>query len=268
MTVPDDAAVVAIACVQGALVALPRRGALAPLGRLRSPAWAAVLPGSILLGTFGPLAVPSSASWFPLVAALAAPPLAAVAVLAVVRGPRAWSLAPVLAGTALATLAGTWADELSATVITALACLALGAVLARLIPMPWMLAAVLSMAIVDAVLLGCGAGQPAAALIADATGPHGAVFDSIRIGHCTVDYPDLVLAATLGAFLTDRRDQHRAAILVAALTVGCFLLMPRGSIWPATVPMALTLLALRMARLRPFIANARRAAGSPDPAGA
>lgn len=268
MSVPNYAAAVALGVVQGALVAMPRRGALDLLGRLRSPAWAAVLPGSILLGTFGPLAVPSSARWLPEAVALAALPLAAVAVLAVVRCPRAWTLALALAAMVLATLVGTRAGEPSATVITALACLALGAVLARLIPAAWMLAAVLSMAIADAALLGCGAGQPAAALIAGATGPHMAVFDSIRIGQLTLDYPDLVLAATLGAFLADQRGRHGGAVLVAALTAGCFLLTPRGGIWPATVPLALTLLALRAARLPHLIASLRRGVGSPDPAGA
>jgi len=57
-------------------------------------------------------------------------------------------------------------------------------------------------------------------------------------------------------------------VLVAALTAGCFLLTPRGGIWPATVPLALTLLALRAARLPHLIASLRRGVGSPDPAGA
>jgi hypothetical protein len=255
-----------LALVQGALVAAPRRGALAPLERVRSPAWAVVLPGSIVLGTFGPLAAPSSAIWLAAAAALAAPPLAGVAALAVVRGRRAWAVGLAFAATVLAVVAGGPSGELSATVVTVLACLALGAALARLIPAPWILAGVLSMAVVDAGLLACGAGQPAAALIVGGSAPHGEVFDSVRIGQLMVDYPDLVLAATLGAFLADQRGQRRGAVLVAAFATLCFVLTPRGGIWPATVPMALTLLSLRAASLPRFIAKAERTTRSPDPA--
>lgn len=44
MTFSQLIAVVAIALLEGALVALPKAHALERLGRLRSPGWAAVLP--------------------------------------------------------------------------------------------------------------------------------------------------------------------------------------------------------------------------------
>jgi len=40
-------AAIALLMLNRVLVALPRAGALASLGRLRSPAWAAILPGAI-----------------------------------------------------------------------------------------------------------------------------------------------------------------------------------------------------------------------------
>jgi hypothetical protein len=266
VNLPHDAtSALGLARVQGALVALPRPGALRPLGRVRSPAWAAVLPGFILVGTFGPLAAPSTARWFPVLAAMATPPMAAVAAVVVIRGRGRWPLAVALAATVLAFLARGSAGYLSGTVVTGLACLALGAALARVIPARWMLAGVASMAIADVVLLACGAGQPAAALIADASASHRVVFEGARIGRLELDYPDLLIAATLGAFLADQRDQRRGAAFVTALAACCFLLTPAGTIWPATVPVAVTLVALRAPRWLRSRSRLRRGARSPDP---
>ena len=86
-------------------MALPRGNALESLRRLRSPAWAAVLPGCLVLGTFAPLGLHSFALAMILAAALATPPLALVAVLGVVRGPRAALVALALAAGVLATFA-------------------------------------------------------------------------------------------------------------------------------------------------------------------
>ena len=55
MTASKVTGLLALAMFESVLVALPRAGALASLRRLRSPAWAAVLPGAIVVGTFLPL---------------------------------------------------------------------------------------------------------------------------------------------------------------------------------------------------------------------
>jgi hypothetical protein len=102
MTLSGYAAVIALATLEGGLVALPRADALAPLKTLRSPAWAALLPGSILAGTFLLLAMPSMAFGLVVLAGVLTPALAAIAVLEVVRGPRT---ALVLAASALAVMA-------------------------------------------------------------------------------------------------------------------------------------------------------------------
>jgi xanthine/uracil/vitamin C permease (AzgA family) len=77
---------VALAAIQGAIVALPQPAALERLGRLRSPAWALLAPGSLIVGTFGVLAVPLLASGLAVLADIATPVLAAIAVIAVVHG--------------------------------------------------------------------------------------------------------------------------------------------------------------------------------------
>ena len=79
MTASGYTAVIALATLEGALVALPKADALEPLRTLRSPAWAALLPGSIVAGTFLPLAMPSMALGLVLMAGVITPLLATVA---------------------------------------------------------------------------------------------------------------------------------------------------------------------------------------------
>lgn len=250
LSLSDVGGATTLAVVQGGLVAAPRAGALNGLRRLRSPAWAVTLPGAILLGTFGPLAAPPLALALVVLGAVATLPLAAVAVLAVVRGPRFAPVALCLAATVGGVLAGGSGARLSATVLTALGCATLGVALARVIPTRFMLAGVVCVAALDIVLLACGTGQTAAAMIvAAAAHVHGGAFDHAQVGQVTLDYPDLVLAAVLGGSLAGRPGQRRAAALVAGFSACCFALAPPGSIFPATVPIALTVLVLRIVGL-------------------
>jgi hypothetical protein len=250
MTLAGVSAAIAPAVFQGALVALPRGNALGSLRRLRSPAWAAVLPGCLVLGTFAPLGLHSFALAMILAAALATPPLALVAVLAVVRGPRAALVALALAAGLLATFASGLSGQLSASLLTALSALALGAALARLIPARWVLAGFTCMCVVDVALLVAGVGQPAAAVITQAAAHvPGPLFDQAQIGRVVFDYPDLLLAAVLGGFVAGQRGQRLASALVTVLAASCLVLAPADSIWPATVPMALTIIALRIVGL-------------------
>src|SRR5438128_1313559 len=115
MTVSGVGAAAAVALLQGALVALPRGNALGSLRRLRSPAWAAVLPGAILVGTLAPLGAPPLALGLIVMGTLATPVLAAVAALSVVRGPRGALIALAIAAGLLAMLPGGLGGDLSTT---------------------------------------------------------------------------------------------------------------------------------------------------------
>ncbi len=271
---------IVLATIEGALVALPRADALRPLGRLRSPAWAALLPGSILLGTFGPLALPSIAVGLVVLAIAATPPLAVIGLVAVVRGPRAalrgprvglpaLALAPALAA---APVSG-WLGQASESVITALGCLALGTALVRLTPRRWIFAGVLCMCAVDVLLLMSGAGENAAAAMSAATAHvHAPVFDRAAVGPISTDYPDLVLAALLGALLAGQQYQRRAAMLVTTLASGSGMLLPLVGWLPATIPVTVALIVFclqRVAQQRRAGTLARRAgavaAGAPAP---
>jgi hypothetical protein len=255
MTASGYTAVIALATLEGSLVALPKANALEPLRTLRSPFWAALLPGSIVAGTFLPLVMPSMALGLVLMAGVITPLLAAVAVLEVVRGPRTALLALALVLSVIAALISGWEGQLSATALTALGCLAVGTALARLIPRSWFVLGVLGMCLADVALLASGIGTSAAQLMASATRDvHGPVFSQADIGRVTTDYPDLVLAAVLGGFLAGRHRQLLAAVLVTVLGAAYgLLLLPIAHLLPATVPIALALLMLESV-------DARRAA--------
>jgi len=224
----------------GALVALPAPAALGRLERVRSPAWTLVFPGALIVGTFGVLALPATATGLAVLASLATPLLAAIAMVAVVHGRhRRLLLVPLALGLA-ATLTGQ-PGALAASLLTAAGCLTLGTALVRLTPARWLTFGVLGMCAVDVLLLAAGIGQPAAALLSDA-GSALPTLHQARLGPITQDYPDLVLAAVVGGILAGRTDQRRAAVLVATLSGAYTGLLTITDVLPATVPLTLALL--------------------------
>jgi hypothetical protein len=256
---------IAPALLQGALVALPRGDALPSLRRLRSPTWAAVLPGAIVVGTFAPLGAHGLALGLIVLAALATPPLAAVAVLAVVRGPRAALVALALIAAVGATFAGGLSAQLSETTLTALGALALGAALVRLIPYSWVLVGFTCMCAVDIALVVVGIGQSSANDLVRAAGQvPGPLFDHAQVGRVTLDYPDLVLTAALGAFVAGQREQRWLAAVVTVLAGTSLLLAPAHAVWPATIPVAATLIAVRAVGSFRNARARRRGLGVPD----
>ena len=255
MSLADISACIALGTIEGALVALPRPLALERLARLRSPGWALVAPGSLLVGTFGVLALPSLATGLAVLAAVATPLLAVIAAVAVVHGSRrALVLAPLALGAVA--IAGTGlAAELAASLLTALGCLTLGAGLVRLTPVRWLQLGLLGMALIDVLLITAGIGQHAATLLMDALGGVHPTFHRATLGPISTDYPDLVLAGVLGGMFAGRPIQRRAAVLVAILAASYGGLLTIFDMLPATVPLVVALLVVewgpRLRRLRP-----------------
>jgi hypothetical protein len=238
--------ILGLAAVQGAMVAAPRAGALAPLGRFRSPLWAGALPAAIVIGTFGVLALPRMAPALVVIAFVATPLLAALATLGVVRGTRVALAIGAVALAAMVIVGSGWVAQLAHTLLTALGCLAAGAIVVRLVPRPWLPLSMLTMCATDVVLLGLGLGQPAGSLMAlAASHVPTPVLDHASIGPISTDYPDLLLAAVLGSALGGAVGQRRAALLVAALVAGYGLLLPLTGTLPATVPIAVAFVLLR-----------------------
>jgi hypothetical protein len=247
--------------LEGALVLLPRARPFPGLARLRAPAWAALLPVSIVVGTFGLLVAPGLASPTVLAAAITAPLLAVIAVLLVVRARLlVLPLAAVAGGLAV------WATgpggHVGTGVVTALACLTVGAALQRLIPGRWLLVGVVAMSVVDITLLLAGPGYHETAVLAAAqTNFHGPRFTGARIGGTTIGYPDLFLAALLGASLAGERAQLWAAGLLTVFAVAYDSMLSPGRLLPATVPIALTLAVIGCVRSRSRSRSRSRGAG-------
>jgi hypothetical protein len=96
------------------------------------------------------------------------------------------------------------------------------------------------MCIVDVALFAVGVGEPAAGQLQTALA-HSPLpeFNRAQLGPVSKDYPDLVVAATLGSALAGHTRQLTAAVLVAALSCanGVFLLV--AHFVPATAPVGI-----------------------------
>jgi hypothetical protein len=236
------------AILEAALILVPQAQPLRRLTGLRSPLWAALLPASIVVGTFGLLALPRTAPATLVIAAVTTPLLALVAIVAVVRARPLLLAVAALAG-GLSTLAGGLPGQLGAAVVTALACLTIGAALQRLISPRWLLAGVLAMSVTDIVLLALGFGYHQTVLLAAAARSfHGPRFTGARVGGTTIGYPDLFLVALLGTYLAANGAQRLGAVLLGILVVAYDSLLSPGVLLPGTVPIALTLIAVLAVR--------------------
>jgi hypothetical protein len=266
MTGAAAAGLVGLATIEGALVALPSPAALERLAPLRSPAWALVGPGSLLVGTFGVLALPSLATGLAILATVATPLLAAIAVACVVHGRRRSLLLLPLALGVVALACTGMAREVAATLLTALGCLTLGAALVRLTPTRALHLGLLAMALVDVVLIAAGVGQHAADLLGDTLNGSQPAFHYAELGPATIDYPDLVLAAILGGVVSGRANQHRAAVIVAVLASAYSFILVLADVVPATVPLVIALGVVEFWPPRWLVAPRPGAAPAPAPA--
>jgi hypothetical protein len=261
-----------LSLVQGALVALPGVLPWGPPGRLRSRRWAIVPPLSVIAFVFGARAAEqASAQGLTYLALCAVPLLAALALgwllwdagrTRVRRVLRALIVAPLFA------LA--WADrgglagEAAALALSALSCVALGVLLAAVTPPRWLAAGIVAMAIADTTLVVSELLQrPNNALNAARPVANLPQLQSAVFGSAVMGYGDLFIAGVLGGLLAatvGRRLQLRAAALTALLALSCDLLFFFVNELPATVPVALALIATMLSR------RARSAHGREAPA--
>jgi hypothetical protein len=242
---------------QGALVAVPGAGALKMLARLRGRRWALIPPLSVIAFVFvARSAEKASAQGLTYLALVAVPLLAALAL-----GWLAWNARPPRPARALLVaplFALAWIDrgglagEAAALGLSALSCVTLGVLLAAATPPRWLAAGIVAMAVADTTLVvsdllqrpndALNAAHPAAGL------PR---LQSAVFGSAVMGYGDLFVAALLGALLAvtvGRSSQTRAAALAALLALGFDLLFFVVDELPATVPVALTLIIVVLAR--------------------
>ncbi len=238
----------ALSLLQAALVAAPRPASAPFLTRLRSGSWALVLPLSIAVVVSAIALESAVADLLTYLALLAVPPLAALALAAIVRGGR-----PPLALLAVPLFAIAWAargslgGETAALALSALACVSLGWLLACVVPGRWLKLGIYAMAAIDAWLVGANLLQGPNAVL-NAAAPGGLPqLQFVAFGDAVMGFGDIFIAAVLGALLAaDRRLQLTGAALAAALGLSFDLLFLTLDSRPATVPIALTLLVLEI----------------------
>jgi len=245
-----------LSLLQGAVVALPQTPRRPALARLRGRRWAVVPPLSVVAFVFIARAAESaSAQGLTYLALCAVPPLAALALGWLSRGAR-----PARALLVLPLFALAWADrgglagEAAAVALSALSCVTLAVVLASVTPPRWLAAGIFAMAVADTALVvsdllrrpndALNAAHPAAGL------PR---LQSAVLGSAVMGYGDLFVAALLGALLAvlgGSSLQRRGAALTAFLALAFDLLFFFVDELPATVPVALALLAVALRRSR------------------
>ncbi len=245
-----------LSLVQGALVASPSRLPAVLPQRLRGRRWAVVPPASVVAFVFVARAAESASAQALTYLALVAVPLLAVLALGwLSRGARPQRALLVVPLFVLAWVdRGGLAGEGAALVLSGLSCVALGTVLAAVTPARWLAAGIVTMAVADTALVvadllqrpnnALNAAHPAAGL------PR---LQSAVFGSAVMGYGDLFIAGVLGGLLAvalGRSEQLRGAWLAALLALGFDLLFFLINELPATVPVALALIAVVLTRRR------------------
>jgi hypothetical protein len=245
--IPSDGAAIAL---QAALVLAPRPvPRLTIAERLRGPAWALVPIGSIVVVIFAIRYVNSTATGLTYLALVAVPPLAAAALGWVVHRGRPWLALAVVPLFALAwAIPSTVIGEGSAALLSALSCVTLGVLLAMVTPSSWLKAGIVLMACADTWLVVSDLLQrPNAELVGAAPVAGLPQLQSVLFGSVSFGYGDLFVAALLGAALAGSlRRQGAAALLTFALAAVFDLLFLVVSELPATVPVAIAVIALEV----------------------
>ena len=265
--IPSDAALLVL---QAGVVAAPRRPPrVALFERLHGPAWALVPIASIVGVVFAIRYVSDSATGLTYLALVAVPVLAAVALGWAARGarPLAGALAIplfVLAWVSQTSLAGQGA----AALLSALSCVTLGVLLAAVTPSRWLKLGIVLMAAADTWLVVTDLLQaPNATLIAAHPGAGLPRLQSVVFGSVSLGYGDLFVAGVLGAVLArEVRTQRLGAVMTLAFAAVFDLLFFFVAELPATVPVALTVIALEASGWVRRRRRGRRAASAPPPA--
>jgi hypothetical protein len=267
---PFWVSIAALSLVQAFVVALPGDRAILAIrgrrqmGRLSSRWWALVPPGSVaLFVAVGSAAANASASFLTYLALCTVPIGAALALGWLSRFSR-----PALALAVVPLMALAWADgpglpgQAAAVALTALSCVALGAIFAAVTPPRWLMVGIVAMAAVDVALVASELLQrPNNALNLAHPAAKLPRLQAELFGSAAMGYGDLFVAALLGGLLAATAGpgaQRRVALVVAVLALASDLLFFWVNELPATAPVALALIAMLILKRR----RARFAAAS------
>ncbi len=238
---------------QASLVALPAAGIPPWLERLKGRAWALILPLSIAVVVGAIALIPQVADGLTWIALVLVPPGAALALGWAMHGARPWYALLALALLILASLdVGGLAGDSAAAVLTALSAVTVGRLLAGGVPLLWLKAGIVAMAIVDSILVfGNQLQAPNAVLNAAVPLPGAPQLQYVDIHYASLGYGDVFVAGVLGGVLAaECRRQWPVAVLTFVLSGLWDLLFFHFNTLPATVPPALALLISEAARRR------------------
>jgi hypothetical protein len=260
MTARFIAADAVLISAQASLVALPAAGVPRWMRRFAGGWWALILPLSIAVVVGAIELIPETADALTWVALILIPPGAALALGWAMHGAR-WPYAALAAP--LLILA--WADvnglpgDAAAAVLTALSCVTLGRILAGIVPVVWLKAGIVAMAIVDSILVfGNQLQAPNAVLNAAIPTPGAPQLQYLDLHYASIGYGDVFVAGILGGILAvERRAQWPAAALVLLCSILWDLLFFHYDTLPATVPVAAALVILES---RKWVSRPRRGA--------
>ncbi len=260
MTARFIAADAVLISAQASLVALPAAGVPRWMRRFAGGWWALILPLSIAVVVGAIELIPETADALTWVALILIPPGAALALGWAMHGARR-----PYAALAAPLLILAWADvngllgDAAAAVLTALSCVTLGRILAGIVPVVWLKAGIVAMAIVDSILVfGNQLQAPNAVLNAAIPTPGAPQLQYLDLHYASIGYGDVFVAGILGGILAvERRAQWPAAALVLLCSILWDLLFFHYDTLPATVPVAAALVILES---RKWVSRPRRGA--------
>src|SRR4051794_24618737 len=239
---------------QAALVALPGKGIPPWLERFKGRAWSLLLPLSVAIVVGAIELVPEVADGLAWIALVLVPPGAALALGWAMHGARPWyaSFAAVLLVLAVLDVHGLAGDG-AAAALTALSAVTVGRLLAGGVPLVWLKAGIVAMAIVDSVLVfGNELEGPNAVLNAAIPLPGAPQLQYLDIHYASIGYGDVFVAGVLGGVLAaEGTRQWPVALLTLVLSAAFDLLFFHFRTLPATVPPAAALLISECIRRRP-----------------
>ena len=241
----------ALSLLQAALVALPRPRE--PFGWMPSSPWWALVPAGSIAVVVGAIELePAAADLLTWLALVAVPPLAALALAALIHGSRPlWSLGALgLLAIAIAAQ-GSLAGEAAAAALSGLACVTLGWMLVAVVPAGWLRLGIYAMAAIDTALIAADVLQGPSGVLS-AADPGGLPrLQVVELGISRMGFGDVFVAATVGCLLArDRSRQLEGAALLAVLGLAFDLLFLALDTLPATVPPAVALAIVESRRRR------------------
>ena len=242
-----------LTAAQAACVALPAAGLPLWAERLRTRAWALVLPLSIAVVVAAIALVPTTADVLTWVALLLIPPGAALALGWAAHGARPWLA--VLAAPLLALAwarPDTYAGQVATIALIVGSAVTLGRLLAGAAPLTLVKAGVIAMAVVDAWLVFSNRLQAPNEVLVTATPGLGLPqLQSAGFGVAGMGYGDFFAAAVVGGILAaERSPQLVPAIALVAVSLAWDQLFLVYDVLPATIPPAVVLLAVEAWRRR------------------